>query len=278
MTQKDKMPNQKNKMKEDELVSIIIPVKDGEKFIKLCLDSIFNQTYKNLEVILIDGRSKDKTLDFASQYNIKIVKQRSKGVSAARNEGIAVANGKYIAWCDVDDYFAPNKIELQKNFLDRHPEVGVVYTDLIFIEGAEQKFGQVARNVSYEYFLQRKKNPIATSSVMMRKEILKNVRFNPKLKIGEDFDIYIRLSKITNYGLISKPLTFVRRHSGSLTRDQLSSAKYGEIVLYLNGIINRWEFCYRLFIQAIIYFGAKFFRQLGKKFQFIDKFIKKFKN
>lgn len=97
------------------LVSIIIPVYNIEKYLSRCLKSVINQTYKNLEIIIINDGSTDKSLfianKFASDQRVKIYTQKNRGLSAARNYGISLASGEYISLVDGDDYIAPDFIK-----------------------------------------------------------------------------------------------------------------------------------------------------------------------
>lgn len=95
-------------------VSIIIPVYNGEKYIKRCLNSIVNQTYKNIEILIINDGSTDKTVEKLEEINderIKIFNRENKGVSKARNFGIDVCTGEYLLFCDADDWLETNLIE-----------------------------------------------------------------------------------------------------------------------------------------------------------------------
>ena len=97
-------------------VSIIVPVYNCEKYLKKCIESIINQTYKDLELILIDDGSKDKSYDISLEYkkkykNIIVLKQNNKGSGSARNYGIEKATGKYLMFCDSDDFFCKNTVE-----------------------------------------------------------------------------------------------------------------------------------------------------------------------
>ena len=96
-------------------LSVIIPVYNVEKYLRECLDSVVNQTFKDIEIILIDDGSTDKSLDICKEYaqkdnRIKILKQQNRGAGAARNEGINIANGEYITFVDSDDYYPDLKI------------------------------------------------------------------------------------------------------------------------------------------------------------------------
>ena len=88
----------------NNLVSVIIPVYNGEKYIKNCLENVLSQTYKNLEIIVVDDGSTDRSAEIAAGYPVKIVAhERNSGLSAARNTGIDNAQGDYIHFMDVDD-------------------------------------------------------------------------------------------------------------------------------------------------------------------------------
>ena len=105
---------EENKM---EKVSIVIPVYNAEKYLRECLDSIINQTYENIEIIIINDGSKDSSLNICKEYakedsRIKLINQENIGVSKTRNKGIDVATGKYILFVDSDDYCELNMVEI----------------------------------------------------------------------------------------------------------------------------------------------------------------------
>lgn len=102
---------------EEDLISIIIPIYKVEEYLKRCVDSVINQTYKNLEIILIDDGSPDSCGKICDEYakinnKIYVIHQQNQGVSAARNAGIDKAKGKYICFIDSDDYVDANYIEV----------------------------------------------------------------------------------------------------------------------------------------------------------------------
>ena len=102
-------------MKSD-IVSIIVPVYNGEKYISRCLDSLINQTYSNLEIVLVNDGSIDKSKEILNEYaktdnRIKIYDQINQGASVARNIGLEKANGKYIMFVDADDYIDSHMVE-----------------------------------------------------------------------------------------------------------------------------------------------------------------------
>lgn len=97
----------------NELVSVIIPLYNKEKYIKRCIDSLVKQTYKNLQIIIVDDGSTDNSTDIISQYKderIELIQKKNEGVSLTRNRGIESSKGKYIAFVDADDYVSEDYI------------------------------------------------------------------------------------------------------------------------------------------------------------------------
>ena len=115
-----------------EKVSVIIPAFNAQKFIVETVTSVLNQTYENLEVIVVDDGSKDNTFRILTDTfgkQIKIIQKENGGVSSARNTGIDSANGDYIAFLDADDYWLPYKLEVQLKSFEIYPDSGVCYSD-----------------------------------------------------------------------------------------------------------------------------------------------------
>jgi len=116
-----------------ELVSVIIPAYNSEKYISDTIDSVLNQTYKNLEIIVVDDGSTDNTEKVVKEKlsnfsNFKFLKQCNLGSAEARNLGIRNSNGNYIAFLDADDLWLPQKIEKQIKFFLNNPDYGLVFT------------------------------------------------------------------------------------------------------------------------------------------------------
>lgn len=108
-----------------ELISIIVPVYNAEKYIKNTVESIINQTYNNIQIILVDDGSHDQSLkiiqDLAEQdRRIKVIHQQNRGVSAARNKGISIAKGEYITFVDADDFLEPQACEILYNNIKKY--------------------------------------------------------------------------------------------------------------------------------------------------------------
>lgn len=103
--------------------SIIVPVYNVEKYIKRCLDSIFNQSYQDFEVIVVNDGTQDNSMQIVNNYNVKILNQVNSGLSVARNNGVRVAQGEYILFVDSDDYIEKDLLLEVSKMLDNDPEV-----------------------------------------------------------------------------------------------------------------------------------------------------------
>lgn len=109
-------------MEKEDLISIVIPVYKVELYLEKCIESIINQTYKNLEIIIVDDGSPDNCPKICDEYaqkdnRIKVIHKENGGLSDARNAGIDVAAGKYIAFVDSDDYVSNDYIEYMYNLI-----------------------------------------------------------------------------------------------------------------------------------------------------------------
>ena len=103
--------------------SVIVPVYNVEKYIKKCLDSIFNQSFKDFEVIVINDGTKDNSMDIVKKYDVKIIEQENKGLSEARNAGVKKATGDYIIFIDSDDYIENDLFKEINKSLDNNPDI-----------------------------------------------------------------------------------------------------------------------------------------------------------
>ena len=115
----------------EKLISIIVPVYNSEKYLEKCISSILNQTYKNIEIIIVDDGSKDKSVEICDNFsknnkNIKVFHKKNEGVSIARNYGISKAKGDYILFIDSDDTIAKEMIySLYNNLVDNDADISM---------------------------------------------------------------------------------------------------------------------------------------------------------
>lgn len=178
-------------------VSIIIPVFNGEKYIKKCLDSLNNQDYQNIEIIVIDDGSTDNTISIVKKYsNVTLFRQANKGANCARNKGVELSSGSYIKFLDADDYLAKNAIVKQVNRLEKCEKNEIPY-------GFSRNFYDKKSKLRKVKFILNKKNQttklilgnIQTSLPLHRREAITQVQaFNPLMTSRQEWQMHIKLS------------------------------------------------------------------------------------
>jgi glycosyltransferase involved in cell wall biosynthesis len=171
------------------LVSVVIPVHNGERFLAETLESALAQEYDPFEVIAVDDGSTDGSAAIARRYAVNYIRQANAGVAAARNAGIAAANGSLIAFLDQDDLWLPAKLERQAAYLVDHPETGVVHVLVeILLEPGTPRPGWLD-----PAWLERPHERFIPSGVMVRRELFERVGpFDPRYTIGSDTDWHLR--------------------------------------------------------------------------------------
>lgn len=194
------------------IVSIIVPIYNGAPFIKQAIDCIINQTFSDYELIVIDDGSTDDSYNVIKEYtkdikNKVIIKKNNEGVSRARNTGLDIATGEYIAFLDIDDIWYKSKLQMQVNILENNKEIGLICSAKTINGFFSGKYkNDQCRN--FTSTLINKGNFITTSSVLIRRNILQknNLRFSPNLKLGEDWLLWIQLSEYVDFYYLSEPL------------------------------------------------------------------------
>ena len=237
--------------KKEPLVSVIIPAYNAEKIVGYTLDTVINQTYKNLEIIIVNDCSKDKTLDVLNEYakkdkRIKVMSnEKNSGVAETRNNALKVATGEYIAFVDADDLWNLEKIEKQLNFMLEN-DYKLTYTSVQFIDDEGNLTGQkfiVPEEVTFNKLL--KQNVITLSSAMISKEVLGDRIFHDD-HLHEDFIMWLEILRDSTdkaYG-IKEILVDYRLTSGSKSRNKWKSVKmtYGTYKhVKLNWIKAHWN-------------------------------------
>ena len=196
----------------NELVSVIIPLYNKEKYIKRCIDSLVKQTYKNLQIIIVDDGSTDNSTDIISQYKderIELIQKKNEGVSLTRNRGIESSKGKYIAFVDADDYVSKDYIyNLIQQYETKDIQLatsGYYQTDgeNVFGERAFEYYGNM-RKIPDEYYILGDCHTIWGKLYIKEIINLHNIRFK-KINISEDSFFNLEYSQfVTNISCIFK--------------------------------------------------------------------------
>lgn len=189
-------------------VSVILPIYNGEKYLNRCIDSVLNQTYKNIEVICLNDGSKDNTLNILTSYNdkrIKVIDKKNSGVSDTRNIGIKSATGDYITFIDADDFYKNNFIETMVNYIEKY-NVDIIRCNYEVINNNNQliETGILSTYCNKKYSKKEIKENILPATLkgnipcfcyllLMKKEVIKNIFFPIDIHMMEDVVFYIEL-------------------------------------------------------------------------------------
>ena len=212
-------------------VSIIIPVYNGEKYVKESLDSLINQTYKDIEIIVIDDGSTDKTADILKTYTkIKYVYQNNSGQSSALNKGWSIATGEILGYLSCDDVLYSNCIEVCLKAL-KDNQVVVAYPNYELIN----QHGEFIKKIDLGDFEIRKQNEElicfpGPGALFRRKEFIKLGGWNTELTQVPDFDFWIRISEFGKFKRINDSLAKFRIHKESGSVKSISITKSNEII------------------------------------------------
>lgn len=187
-------------------ITVIIPTYNRAKLLKRAIESVFNQTFKDFELIVVDDGSTDNTKEVVSEYKeVKYVYQENSGGAARpKNTGIKMAQGEYVAILDSDDEWLPTKLEKQVKFLEEHPEIDVVGCNILI--NGKTKY----RIPKYQNLFERMlvTDDMGTgSAIVYRKEVFNKVGlFDENLKSGQDKEMRIRLAQECKFGFVDEYL------------------------------------------------------------------------
>jgi glycosyltransferase involved in cell wall biosynthesis len=222
------------------LVSVVIPAYNRAGEIGRAIDSAFNQTYRPIEVIVVDDGSQDNTAAVVAKYpEVRYYRQENRGASVARNQGVELARGEYIAFLDSDDLWVKNKLELQMELALRlhAPVLGARKKYVTESAGINQQ--ELVKENSYHFITfkrQLRRTWLVPSTVVVRKDYFQRFSgFDPLLKIAEDWDLWLKMAHNAPIPRMDAVLTYNFVTKGSLSENRLE--KY----LYDLEVIRKWN-------------------------------------
>ena len=207
-------------------VSVTIAAYNNARYLPETLDSIFNQTFKDFEIILVDDASTDNTAEVLKPYQGRIVYSRqakNQGSAAAWNQAIKQARGEYIALAASDDVWLPEKLQLQIDLFEKNRKLGLVYGRIISIDESGRQLRPAKEDRQYpdgqvfvDLFL--RSNFVAASTALIRKEAIDRAGLlDEAFRLCQDYDFYLRIAREFDFGFIDQVLIRYRRHTGSVS-------------------------------------------------------------
>ena len=252
-------------------ISVVIPTYNRVELLKRSIDSVINQTIKPFEIIIVDDGSNDGTEAMVKKKydSLKLIKQKNKGASAARNTGIKASSGEWICFLDSDDEWKNNKLEKQITFVANNSDYKFFHSNEIWIKNGK-RINQKKKHKKYGGDIFKKcldMCRISPSSVLIDKSIFEEIGFfNENLVVCEDYELWLRICDKYEVFFIDEPLIFkYGGHQGQLSysidsieyhrikaleyllstglskenRDYTIQMLISKISIYLNGLIKR---------------------------------------
>ena len=215
------------------LVSVIIPVRNGRAYIDEAIASVLYQSFQNFEVVVINDGSTDGDYDAlcSTDSRIRVLHLAGCGVSTARNQGMRASRGELVAFLDADDVWFPGKLQAQVNYMNAHPEVGVVFGGFLKWEaGANGAFALASGMVSdclaltspevarsgWLYSRLLMGLLVGMNTAMVRRSVVEAIGgFNTSLRQAEDYDFWLKASRVAEMHALNGPVALYRIHPAS---------------------------------------------------------------
>ena len=252
------------------LVSVIVPVYNVENYLEECISHIINQTYKNLEVILVNDGSTDTSALICTRWalldnRIKVLNKLNGGLSSARNAGLDVAKGKIISFCDSDDYMHPEMLNRMLEIMER-TKAEIVCCDYVstFFHELKKKvpYSIFDSNEAISYLMDDKGYKCFAWNKIYRKELFNIIRY-PEGKLFEDIETTYKIFKTANrIAYLQEPLYYYRVREGSITKTKFSVKNY-DLIEAIDYVINDVQ------KNKNPYFGKVMLGYMGYYFEFI---------
>lgn len=244
-------------MSVSEKISVVIPCFNAERYLAAAIRSVLAQDWPDLEILVIDDGSSDRSAELVADTfpGVKLLRQANQGVAAARNNGIRQAQGEWIAFLDADDIWLPGKLQAQCEILAATPAARLSYTawqvwtssepspppeylaSLLSQSDDQQRWSGATGWIYPQLLLDC---VVWTSTVLAHRSVFSEVgQFDPGLRIGEDWDLWLRASRATQILRVPRPYALYRMHSTSTTKGA-PDRNYRSIVV--DRALARWGY------------------------------------
>ena len=203
-------------------ISIILPTYNGSAYLRQSLDSCLSQTFKDLEVVVVDDGSTDHTesiLDSYSDTRLRVLKQANQGLPAALNAGFAQAKGQFLSWTSDDNIYLPDAMDIMWRYLQEHPHAAMVCTDCLVIDGAGRTFSY--NRQAWACFLYRAEAAALAGP------------YRTEFTLVEDIDFFLRLKHYAGpIDRIPRPYYRYRMHKKSLSSTASARRQFASVRLH----------------------------------------------
>jgi glycosyltransferase involved in cell wall biosynthesis len=212
----------------DAILSVVLPVFDGERYVAKTIDSVLSQSYRDYEFLILDDGSLDNTPQILNQYShrdprIRLLQHENRGVGYTLNRGLGESRGRFVALIGADDLALPGRLEKQVDFLSNHPDHVLVGGFLKIIDGDGRSVGLRRYPLTDQNLRARMLiyNPFGAPSIMFRrKDAIAAGGFTSRFWTCEDYDFILRLAKRGKVANLPEPLTAYRLHDSAIKATQ----------------------------------------------------------
>jgi len=204
-------------------ISVIVPTYNRLELLKLTLDSVRKQTFRDFEIVVVDDGSTDGTWEWLEdQADLRALRQPNSGIATSRNNGAAAARGRWFAFLDHDDLWAPEKLQIQADFIRDNPEVALVAARHVRLGNRYSRperptwiKGDLLVKVFSESF-------IHTSSVVIKREVFDKIGgFPAQYRFADEFDVWLRIARDYPIAFVDQPLVFIRFYEANTSHDRI---------------------------------------------------------
>jgi len=202
------------------MFSVIVPLYNKELYILKAVDSVLNQTFNDFELIIVNDGSTDNSLEkvrLRIDSRIRILDQENAGVSTARNNGVKQAKYNYIAFLDADDWWGPDYLMEMKCLIEEFPDAGIYGSKYFIVKNGNSKVAGIGVEPGFtngiinycRVYAKTLCMPLWTGATILKKSVFESEGgFKPNLKLGEDFDLWIRIALKYPVAFLNKPLAY----------------------------------------------------------------------
>ena len=208
--------------------SVIIPLYNKAPYVAKAIGSVLSQTFADFELIIVDDGSQDDSFSIAAKSvdghgNCQVIHQENAGVSMARNIGVASSQGDYLCFLDADDWWAPSFLERMDWLIREYPEAGIYGANYYYVKNGRKRICVTTGGTGYinycKVYAEKLQMPLTSITVAIPRQIFVAMDgFKPSLKVGEDFDLWIRIALHSRVAFLNEPLAYYNQDANPAWR------------------------------------------------------------